>query len=64
MIRAKEPVTEKTPSVTKKALPKSLVTKIREMATKATRGRPRNPNKLTASQKQKAYRERKKATAQ
>ncbi len=50
------------PLVTETALPKprvtkSLVTEIREMAKRQV-GRPRNPNKLTASQKQKAYRER------
>ena len=44
-------------TVTKKPrVTKSLVTEIREMA---KLGRPRKPNKLTASQKQKAYRDRK-----
>lgn len=57
MIRIKEPgVTEKP--LPKRRVTKSLVTEIREMA---KRGRPRNPNKLTAGQKQKAYRDRKKA---
>ena len=55
MIRIKEPVTE---TVTKKRVTESLVTKIREMA---KRGRPRKPNALSASERQRLHRARKKA---
>ncbi len=49
---------DEMPALPKRRVTKSLVTEIREMA---KRGRPKKPNALSASEKQRAYRERKKA---